>query len=250
MTGRFRLEDAAATHVGHVRSQNEDSHLSAPQYGVWLVADGMGGHSHGQLASSTIAQTLAQASVPEAMEAACNAVASAIHEANAIIFARATEIGTQMGSTVVALIVRDDEFAVLWAGDSRAYLYRDGHLIALTRDHTQIEAMIERGLMNREEAADHPMKHVLARAVGVQDDLQIDAVRDTVMPQDIFLLCSDGLHSVVEESEIAAILGGGGGDVCERLIAASLERGAPDNVTVAMVAVREPTLLALNSTIP
>lgn len=246
VTGRFRIEDAAATHVGHVRSQNEDSHLSVPQAGVWLVADGMGGHAHGQFASATIADALGHAVVPDAMEPACDAVATAVHEANATIFARSKELGTQMGSTFVALVMRDAEFAVLWAGDSRAYLYRHGHLIQLTRDHTQVEAMIERGLMSRDDAADHPMKHVLARAVGVQESLQIDAIRDAIEPQDVFLLCSDGLHSVVSEAEIAEILGDGRPDGCDRLIAACLERGAPDNVTVTLVTAREPTLLALN----
>jgi serine/threonine protein phosphatase PrpC len=156
------------------------------------------------------------------------------------------EEGKQMGSTVVSLVIRGPEFIVLWAGDSRAYLYRQGQLIQLTRDHTQVEAMMERGLLTPEEAADHPMKHVLARAVGVQETLEIDGVRDRIESRDIFVLCSDGLSGVVSDAEIAAMLAEHGHAAGDLLVAACLERGAPDNVTVTLVAANEPTLLVLN----
>lgn len=249
MSVPFRIDDMAATHVGNVRSENEDSHISVPRAGVWLVADGMGGHANGRFASTTITEVLEQTDIPEGIEEACEAVAGAVHAANATIFGKSVEVGKQMGSTFVSLIVRGDEFAVMWAGDSRAYLYRDGHLYHLTRDHTQVEAMLERGLLTLEQAIDHPMKHVLARAVGVQTHLQIDAIRDHVAARDMFLLCSDGLHSVIEDHEIAAILAEEGSDACDRLIEACLERGAPDNVTVALITAREPTVLALNGAI-
>ena len=242
----FRIDDAAATHVGKVRSENEDSHFSSNEAGVWLVADGMGGHSNGRFASETIAGELETAHIPEGIEEACDTVAHAVHAANGRIFAKSLELGSQVGSTFVSLVVRGHEFAVLWAGDSRAYLFRDGHLILLTRDHTQVEALVERGLLTREEALDHPMKHVLARAVGVQEELEIDAIRDGIEPRDLFLLCSDGLHSVLGEEEIARILAEKGNAACDDLIEACLQRGAPDNVTVTVVAVRESTLLALN----
>ena len=151
-----------------------------------------------------------------------------------------------MGATVVALVVRGDEFAVLWAGDSRAYLHRDGQLIQLTRDHTQVQEMIDRGLLDPADAEDHPMKHVLSRAVGVQDSLAIDAVRDRAQTQDLFLLCSDGLYGVVGEAEIARILSERGIAAADALVEASLAGGAPDNVTVSLVGLSEPTLLILN----
>lgn len=246
MISRFRIEDIALSHVGVVRSANEDSHASLPWAGVWLVADGMGGHHNGQYASSTIADAVAVITAPDELEGACASVAGAIHQANETIFARSLEEGKQMGSTVVALVLRGTEFAVLWAGDSRAYLYRADQLIQLTRDHTQVEAMLERGLLSPEEAADHPMKHVLARAVGVQETLELDAIRDEIESRDIFLLCSDGLSGVLDDAEIAAFIREHGNSAGELLIAACLERGAPDNVTVTLVAANEPTLLALN----
>lgn len=249
MTSPFRIEDRSATHVGHVRSENEDSHVSAPEARMWAVADGMGGHENGRMASQALAAHLGWTSLPDDMEGACEALAGAIHIANRAIYEHAQEAGVQMGSTVVALVLRGHEFAVLWAGDSRAYLLRDGNLIRLTRDHTQVEDMVERGLLSPEEAADHPMKHVLSRAVGVMDALEVDAIRDVLQSKDRFLLCSDGLTGVVDEARIAAILGDGEGDAAERLVAETLAGGAPDNVTITVVEVSEPTLLVLNGAV-
>lgn len=243
----FRIEDVAVSHVGHVRTENEDSLTGSARAGVWLVADGMGGHANGRMASQAIADAVAALDPPDDIDRAADSVAQAIHQANARIFALSQELGKQMGSTVVALVVRGDEFVVLWSGDSRAYVYRDGQLIQLTRDHTQVEAMIERGLLSRAEADDHPMKHVLARAVGVQDRLELDAIRDRIVSRDIFVLCSDGLHGVLEDSEIAAMLGQRRQAAGDDMIAECLARGAPDNVTISLVAVSEPTLLALGS---
>ncbi len=246
MKPAFRIEDYSTTHVGEVRSENEDSLLSLPEARVWVVADGMGGHANGRYASQTIVAAVAQAQVPETLELACECVSDAVHAANAEIYGRSIEDGAQMGSTFVALVIRDDEFAVLWAGDSRAYVYRDGQLVHLTQDHTQVQAMLDRGLLTPEEALEHPMRHVLARAVGVEEVLQIDAIRDMVEPRDLFLLCSDGLHGLVSDDRIAAILAQSGSAAAEDLIAECLAGGAPDNVTVTLVAAYEPTLLVLS----
>lgn len=246
MTSTFRIDESAASHVGIVRRENEDAHFTSAEAGVWVVADGMGGHANGKMASSALVAAVEAVRLPETLDSACDVVSQAIHSANIAIFGHAQEAGLQMGSTVVALVVRGDEFAVLWAGDSRAYLFRDGQLIQLTRDHTQVQEMVDRGLLEQSEAEDHPMKHVLSRAVGVQDALEIDAIRDRMVTRDLFLLCSDGLYGVVGEDRIAAILAEGGSASADALIAASLENGAPDNVTVSLVGVSEPTLLVLN----
>jgi serine/threonine-protein phosphatase Stp1 len=244
MTDPLRIEDSALTDTGLVRPQNEDSHLSLPWARVWAVADGMGGHENGRFASQTIVEALAGAAYPEAIEPACEAVGDAIHAANRRIFEAASQAGKMMGSTVVAMVVRGDEFCVLWAGDSRAYLLRGDQLIRLTQDHSQVQAMVESGLLTEAQAADHPMRHVLARAVGVQPGLEIDAIRDHLQNGDLFLLCSDGLHGVLSDSEIAGLLRAHGGGAAQPLVAACLERGAPDNVTVVLVAAHEPTLLS------
>jgi serine/threonine protein phosphatase PrpC len=239
--GILRLDDDALTHQGCVRAANEDSLLCMPREGVWVVADGMGGHRNGKLASERVVASVRNAELPLDFASACNAVAGGIHAANRSIFNEASAAGDQMGSTVVALILRERTFAVLWAGDSRAYLFRDNVLHQLTIDHTQVQQMVERGLLNPEQAAGHPMGHVLARAVGVQQVLQVDAISDEALPGDIFVLCSDGLHGVVRGEEIAANLFEHGPRCAERLVELCLERGAPDNVTVAIVSASEPT---------
>jgi serine/threonine protein phosphatase PrpC len=245
MNRQLRIEDASLTDTGLARAENEDCHASIPEQQAWLVADGMGGHDNGRFASHAIVESARAASLPESLEDACYALGGAIHAANERIYAASREAGKMMGSTVVALVVREGEFAVMWAGDSRAYLYRGDQLIQLTRDHSQVQELMDRGMLTPEEAADHPMRHVLARAVGVQPTLEIDAIRDQVAKGDLFLLCSDGLHGVVEDAEIAAILREHGNAGAQALIEASLERGAPDNVTVVLVYASEPTMLVL-----
>lgn len=245
MNSNLRIEDASLTDTGLARAENEDCHVSLPQQQVWLVADGMGGHDNGRFASNAIVEATKAATMPDGLEDACYALGGAIHQANATIYAASRDAGKMMGSTVVALVVRDGEFAVMWAGDSRAYLFRGDQLIQLTKDHSQVQDLMDRGMLTAEEAADHPMRHVLARAVGVQPELQVDAIRDQVAKGDLFLLCSDGLHGVVEESEIATILREHGSNGAQKLIEASLERGAPDNVTVVLVYASEPTMLVL-----
>jgi serine/threonine protein phosphatase Stp1 len=245
MNRNLRIEDASLTDTGLARAENEDCHASLPEQQVWLVADGMGGHDNGRFASQAIVEAARAATLPDGLEQACFALGGAIHAANERIYATSREAGKMMGSTVVALVVREGEFAVMWAGDSRAYLYRDDQLIQLTRDHSQVQELMDRGMLTPAEAADHPMRHVLARAVGVQPTLDIDAIRDTVVKGDLFLLCSDGLHGVVDEVEIAAILKEHGNGGAPKLIEASLEHGAPDNVTVVLVHASEPTMLVL-----
>jgi serine/threonine protein phosphatase PrpC len=214
---------------------------------VWAIADGMGGHKNGKFASEALVRLINSVDVPADLDGACEAVAGAIHAANDTIYAESQSLGEQMGSTIVALVIRDGLFAVLWAGDSRAYLLRGDVLHQLSTDHTQVQAMLERGLLEADQAANHPMSHVLARAVGVQPELEIDAVCDTAQVGDIFLLCSDGLHGVLTGDEIARIVLAWGHQGAERLVEACLERGAPDNVTVALVKAFEPTTLSCTS---
>ena len=243
----MRIESSAATHPGLVRRVNEDAFCDRTQDGVWAVADGMGGHAYGDWASGTLVAALDAMALPESFDAAAHAVASAIHVGNHVIWAEAQRREQQMGSTVVALFVRGHQFALLWVGDSRAYLLRNGQLYPLSRDHSQVQEMVDRGLILPGEAKAHPRGHVLARAVGVDERLEIDAFIDSVVPGDLFLLCSDGLTGKVEDAELASILATSGGRqaAVDRLIALALARGAPDNVTVLIVTVQEATMLSL-----
>ena len=242
----LRLEGMAQTDVGRVRDNNEDCYLALPHAGIWAVADGMGGHHRGEWASAAIVEALSQVEAEGSFEQGLQAAADAIHAANRRIYIEGEAMGSRMGSTVVAVVMRERCFGVLWAGDSRAYLLRDGTLHRLTRDHSQVQEMVDQGLLSPEDARDHPMINALARAVGVRPELELDGVIDDMQAGDIFLLCSDGLHGVVEEEEIARLLTPAVARADpELLIALCLERGAPDNVTVVTIAANEPTALRL-----
>ena len=242
----FRIESRARTDVGRVRPHNEDSHLVRDGDGLWAVADGMGGHEGGEWASGRIVRALEEAELGESLESACAAAAEAIRAANGEILAEARERGRQMGSTAVVLIVRGARYAILWVGDSRAYLMRGGRLVALSRDHSQVQEMVARGLMTAEQAIGHPMGHILSRAVGVQAAVEVDSVEGELQGGDVFLLSSDGLHGVAGDADIERQLGRDAPDrALDRLVDLALERGAPDNVTGIAVWASEPTLLSL-----
>lgn len=246
MSPAFRFNTVGVTHEGCVRKANEDSLALRDDAGLWVVADGMGGHTNGQWASSTIIEALKAAALSGDFDADAAAVAGAMHAANQHIVAASNQSGTRMGSTAVVLYLNGRRFACFWAGDSRIYLLRGGQLHRLTRDHTQVQEMVDRGLLTPEEASRHPMSHVLSRAVGVQESLELDALADEAATRDIFLLCSDGLTGVVSEPEIAERLSTFEPKAaCQRLLDLVLSRGAPDNVTMVAVACEEMTALAL-----
>lgn len=250
MSGLGRLEHSALSHEGRVRTNNEDAFCVRAADGLFVVADGMGGHENGEWASAAIVDTLKAAALPDDFDAASQAVAEAMHRANAVIFAEAQSRSLQMGSTVVALLIRDNRFAVLWVGDSRAYLRRGGQLVRISHDHTQVQEMIDRGLLTVDDAEGHPMSHVLARAMGVRDVVEVDVIADEVESGDVFLLCSDGLMARVEDEEIAGLLAEADADTrVQRLVRLTLDRGAPDNVTVITVGIAQTTMLRFD-TIP
>lgn len=239
----FRISEGAATDTGRVRTANEDSFLARGEAGLWAVADGMGGHDNGQWASQTLVESLGGAPLGGGFDEDLQAVADAIHTANASIFSTASAQARTMGSTVTTLLLWGERFAVFWAGDSRVYVHRRGVLHRLTRDHTQVQALVDAGALSATEAERHPMSHVLARAVGVEETLELDAVSDQVEGGDKFLLCSDGLTGVVSEAEIAdALAQFSPRTASEELVARCLARGAPDNVTVVVVGCEQPTL--------
>ena len=242
----IRIESWAKTHEGRVRDHNEDSFCAKEGQGLWAVADGMGGHEGGEWASAKLIEKLDGVEPAKDVDEAAERVAEAIRSANRAILLEAGRRRRQMGSTIVTLLVQDQHYAVLWVGDSRAYLLRDGELRQLSRDHSQVQEMVERGILSAEDAVGHPMGHILSRAVGVRDEVQIDKVDGEVQAGDIFLLCSDGLHGYVPEQEIARLLARGSPEEApDELVELTLANGAPDNVTVVAVWASEPTLISL-----
>ena len=245
ITERLKYEVQAQSHPGKVRTNNEDSLFVSEALGVFAVADGMGGHERGEWASAAIVDGLREVPREGDFDSLLDRVSRAIHSANAVIYAEAQDKHVSMGSTAVALVLKDERFAVMWAGDSRAYVLRDGQLHQLSRDHTRVQEMIDRGLLTPEQSIGHPMGHVLSRAVGVGKDLELDGIADEPSPGDVFLLCSDGLYGVVSDAEIAGVLATQAlHDAAASLIDLCLARGAPDNVTVVLVRVSEATVLS------
>ena len=242
----YRIESHARTDQGRVRGHNEDSHVARDDGGLWAVADGMGGHEGGEWASGRIVEELGKIDLALGFEDTCEEALEAAIAANRQILAEGKSRGKSMGSTLVMLVIEGTHYGVLWAGDSRAYLMRGGKLERLSRDHTQVQEMVARGLMTPEQAQGHPMGHVLSRAVGVQKEIALDRAEGEIQPGDIFLLCSDGLHGVVGDEAIAEHFSRDAPDrALDKLIDLTLEKGAPDNVTGIAIWVSEPTLLSL-----
>jgi serine/threonine-protein phosphatase Stp1 len=237
--------DSAATHVGLVRSTNQDSYCCNAAAGVWVIADGMGGHHGGELASAAIVERINALGKYRHFSERLGASRKAILDANQSIFEAAQSEGRQMGSTVVALVVGESHYAILWAGDSRAYLKRGDSFLRLTRDHSQAEELVEAGLLDKAAVAGHPSSHILVRAVGVLPSVEIDEIKGEALETDVFLLCSDGLHNLVSEAEMAKMIDSEAfARVSEQLVELGLERGAPDNITVCVVSVGSNALSA------
>jgi serine/threonine-protein phosphatase Stp1 len=240
----LKIRDAGLSHVGKVREINEDSILARSGDGLWAVADGMGGYAHGQWASETIISAL-QGIGGADFDGRARAVSEAVLAANTRIWAQSQSLGKSMGSTVAALLLEGSRYAVFWAGDSRCYLLRNKQITRLTTDHSQVQALVDAGLITPEQADSHPMAHVLSRAVGVEPQVVVETVAGEARGGDVFLLCTDGLTRVVPDAEIASHLGDKApAHVAHSLVNLCLQRGAPDNVSAVIVACDEATSLA------
>jgi protein phosphatase/serine/threonine-protein phosphatase Stp1 len=240
----LKTEWHAVTDVGAKREVNEDRYFASDGLRVWAVADGMGGMSCGDWAASRVIDALAALPPADDLEAMIANAAAALLRANGIIFDEASARGEQMGTTAVLLVVRDDQFGVVWVGDSRAYLVRDGKLHRLTRDHSQVQELIDGGVLSAADAETHPLRHVLTRAVGVGASVELEMVRDALRPDDLLLLCSDGLHGVIGEAEMESVLNSAPiGEAGPIMIQRCHAMGAPDNITLVAVTASEPTLV-------
>lgn len=223
----LRFRSAAASDVGKVRAINQDSFIESPESGLWAVADGVGGHSDGETASRMVCDALADFQQTGSFDDTITAARERMYAVNDQLVRAAARslLGDRCGSTVVALLVRGSRCAVLWAGDSRAYRWRSGRLEQLTRDHSVAASGVAGG-----------DPHAITRAVGAQPRLDLDVCREQVRPGDRFLLCSDGLTRAVPEAQIRAYLEQPEVDaVVQGLVQATLDAGAPDNVTALVV---------------
>lgn len=223
------FRSAAGTDVGHARGNNQDSFLEQTDNGLWVVADGLGGHRDGQVASRMVCDALLDLAPGPSFESTIETARERIEEVNQHLLRTSTRavVTDRSASTVVVLMVRGSRSAILWAGDSRVYRWRTGTLERLTRDHSLVESGA---------AANQNESHIVTRAVGVEATLALDLHRDQVHAGDRFLLCSDGLTRMVPEDQIEIWMGNP--DIhaaVAGLIQATLDAGAPDNVTVVIV---------------
>ncbi len=233
----FKFETGAATDVGCKREVNEDAYLTRAEFGLWVVADGMGGHAAGDFASQAIVEELNSVGHAVSEDDLIARVMARLSRANDRIQSRAAQIERgSIGATVVALLVSGPRYICIWAGDSRCYLLRGDQLVQQSRDHTEVQALIDAGSISQDEAASWPRKNVITRAVGVSAELNCDMVTGRLEPGDVFLLCSDGLTEHVSDPEISQSMGRGTmTQVCADLIDTTLQRGAKDNVTVIAI---------------
>lgn len=230
MPPAFRGE--GLTHAGRVRERNEDAILTDPEGVLWAVADGMGGYGHGDVAADIVIEHLAGLA-DDAL--AAPGLRMRIEDANRDILARAAEAGIRrMGAAVVAAMIQNAIATIAWVGDCRAYLWRRGTLRLLTRDHSLVQEMVDQGLLRDEDREIHPERHVVTRAVGIDAQVEVDAVSVPLVAGDRMLLCSDGLTTCLPDQDIAAIMTGAADPhaLCRALVMRALELGAPDNVSV------------------
>lgn len=235
----MQLSSAADSHVGLIRPQNEDSYLCA--HPVYAVADGLGGHAAGEVASALVVERLRQVTIGAgtSVDDAQQLLAEAVRDANRTIHRSATQDPDHagMGTTVTAAVAVDDTLCFAHVGDSRGYLLRDGELTRITEDHTPVQRAVRAGVISAEEALHHPSRHVLAQAVGLDVDVEVDTPRVELESGDRVILCTDGMTDPIPDTDIPGLVAelGDAEAVVSTLITAALHRGGPDNVTVVVV---------------
>jgi len=236
-TRSFGWTSASRSHPGRVREVNEDACLDQPEHELWAVADGMGGHTLGEFASSLAVQRLMGLPVAEDLAQRVKAARDRLQEANRDLRAEAVRRKTPLiGTTIAALLAAGRRCACLWAGDSRIYLYRAGRVRLLTRDHSHLEAARSRHVGGLDDTLIRPRANLVTRALGCEDTVELDEVTIELLDDDIFLLCSDGLSNEVSELSIEqALMPGICARACGTLVDMALERDARDNITAVVV---------------
>ncbi|OWL90230.1 PP2C family protein-serine/threonine phosphatase [Halopseudomonas aestusnigri] len=228
------------TDPGNQRRHNEDAILALQDSGLWAVADGMGGHRNGALASRLIIDTLGALELTGNIDQNQRRVRQALQQVNRRLTQDMTQVQGQpagpVGSTVVILLATANRALCLWAGDSRCYLWRQQTLHQLTRDHSLLQQLIDRGAVTGTAAASHPGAHVLTRAVGAHDHLKLDSVAFMTQPGDTLLLCSDGLHRELSPAQLSSVLEHqDSSSGAAQLVSLALRGPARDNLSAVVV---------------
>jgi serine/threonine protein phosphatase PrpC len=226
--------------VGLRRKVNEDALLVRTPRALWVVADGMGGHDAGEVASAMVVEALSHLPLSENIEGATANALAALEQVNEALIAMAHSDGRSrtIGSTVVGLLINNGRFRCFWAGDSRAYRLRGGEITQITRDHSLVQDLVDAKMLSPEEADHHPNANVITRAVGIAEKLVVEISSGDVKAGDQFLLASDGLTRVVDDREMLQEIGAGALEAAaDKLLETVLARGAPDNVSLIIIEV-------------
>lgn len=248
-----QLRFGAASDPGLVRPRNEDRYIADLELGLFAVVDGMGGHTGGELASVTIVEAMTAfvretagdsdktwpAGLDPRLSILANRLQIAIRSANRTLARAKTNAALDgSGATLTAALFGEGDLAVSNVGDCRAYLLRDGELSQITRDHSVVAEQVALGLIDSEAARTHPLRHVVTRAVSGQAGMPVDVVELKVKRGDRLILCSDGVHGLLSDDELTAIVGTGGcslDEACRAAIETANARGGPDNATAVVV---------------
>jgi len=235
-------EFGTQTDQGKIRPSNEDSFIADSQINLYLVADGMGGHAAGEIASKIAATAVQEVMTAQMVQDVPldEVLRSAVELANYRVYESQREIPeyTGMGSTLTALVFRNNHYCIAHVGDSRAYLLRDGSLDQLTEDHSHVWPLYEKGILRKSELPMHPCKNLITRAVGTHPQVSVDIEQGDVREEDVYLLCSDGLTDTMTDESIFEILSARGKtarEMVRTLVDAANAAGGPDNITVVVV---------------
>lgn len=235
-SGNF--SSSAVSHAGTANRLNEDGFVNRPDLGLWAVADGAGGHESGEVASAEVVASLQGIEPGLSAAEMLVEVRARLEQTHAGLHEAASQRGADvlMATTVVVLLVRDDHFACLWAGDSRAYLLRGHELTRITRDHSLVQALVESGTITENEAIGHPHANIITRAVGADSEaLELEKRTGPLMAGDRLLLCTDGLCKTLPDDKLRDLLLAEGHAGAEPLVAAALEARVSDNVTAITI---------------
>lgn len=241
MAKSLKITSNVKTHVGNIRSVNQDAFLAQPEIGVWIVADGMGGHHNGEYASGLLTQKI---SIPDnviGFNQTVDFIKSLIRSKNMELFYYAKKLGESIkcGTTLVALVIRGNKIAILWVGDSRIYRFNPtvNALSQVTVDHTVFNSLQQKGLVDDFHPMAEQYKGALARVVGGEEDVVVDEIRLVLKESERFLLCTDGINKELSDDELASILSKNEapGVTCDTMIAESLKKTGKDNMTACVV---------------
>lgn len=251
----MKISASGITDIGNVRSTNEDYYGILPEVHLYIVADGMGGHAGGEVASRMAIETAVKeftalshtgledsfsALTPSDLPPPARHLATAVQRANRAIFNLGAERPdlSGMGTTIVALLIAGETGYIAHVGDSRAYVIRKETITQLTTDHSLVSEYLEKGYLTSEAAQTHPLKHVLSRALGTQPSARVSVTTQEIREDDLFLLCTDGLTNSLSEKDMLSAFPPPDGNLdiaCKRLIAMANEKGGEDNMTLILV---------------